>query len=367
MAYAPPEIVTRAVLDYLAKKTPSAHHPPQLQSEPRVVQRPWSTLYFFTIQLSGQSRKLVAKIVRFVDQVNAEASWQSDNLLRRGRQEFETATNVYNHFAAQPNPLLRTLHPVAYLPEINATVMDFSEGTRMNEYVTVSRLMSTGSQNQTLRLMTHAGQWLRCLHSMPSPNPPAGTEFLPADTFQALETNIATLRNYGIALPTGAIQKALSALRFVAPHPRVWSHGDFITGNFLVFPDEGVLGLDVVMDRLDSPYYDLGRFVGDLNTRRSFILRWGWLPSASLMNSLRAAFLNGYFNNAQPDKDHLALYEGYFIFREWADTVAYLQSKFTGNKALAGSTINRTVVNPAFRRIVTAWAATVTGANEAVS
>lgn len=362
MSHASAEIVTKAVINYLSQHDPDSLEPPRLSGETRVIQRPWSTIYFFAVQFSGETRKVVAKIVRFIDQTSAEISWQSENLLNRGRREFDTSSCVYNHFAAQPNPLLRSLHPLAYIPEINATLMEFSAGVRMNEYLTLSWLWSVKRRQQTLLLMEHAGQWLRCLHTMPADSPDTEEWFSPADTFQEMLNNIDRLRQLGITISVDAATTVLSKLAQTSDVARVWNHGDFSSGNFLVFPDGGVLGLDVVMDRFDSPYYDLGRFVGDLKTRRSFILRWGWLPLTGILKQLRNAFLSGYFNGEPHNQLLLALYEGYFIFSEWADTLVYIQAKFTGNKILLSHILCRAIINPAFHRIVRQWANLVVSA-----
>jgi hypothetical protein len=80
-------------------------------------------------QASGQYHDLVAKIVHFPDQTSAEVSWQSEELLIRGRREFETLQQVSNHFIQLTNPWLSTVYPRAYLPQLNAVVMDFAAGT----------------------------------------------------------------------------------------------------------------------------------------------------------------------------------------------------------------------------------------------
>jgi hypothetical protein len=367
VSHAPAELVTKTVLNHLAQKNPGSPEQPGLIGETRVSRRPWSTLYFFTVLFSGEPKKVVAKIARFIDQTSAEVSWQSKELLDQGRNEFDTASFVFTHFAGQPNTLLRSLQPLAYIPEINATLMEFSFGARMNGYLKLWRQLFPRSRWQTIRLMQHAGQWLRCLHAMPAPFLPGDLCFLPVDTFQQLQTDIDHLRYLGVTLPKNVSEKMLPALAQVSlaqvsDEERVWNHGDFTTGNLLVFSDEGVLALDVVMNRFDSPYYDLGRFVGDLQTRRNLILRWGWLSSVGLMNHLRDAFLSGYFNCEPYNKPLLALYEGYFIFHEWLDTLAFIQSKFTGHKAVLSHLISWAIINPAFRRVVKKWAETALAA-----
>jgi len=364
-AYASPEIVAETTLNFLAQKNSTDIARPRLTATPVVFSRPWSTLYFLAIQVADESRKLVVKIVRFDDQKTADLSWRSENLLQRGRCEFETMRSVFNHFANQPNASLQALHPLVYIPEINATVMDFSEGARMNDYITTQHLFSAKGRQHTTQMMKQAGQWLRWLHTMPKTNYTDQNLFDTTGILQELLNRVSDLHQLGVTVAQDVDKKIIAILKHIPQDTHVWNHGDFITGNFLVLPNKGVLGLDVVLDRIDSPYYDLGRFVGDLKTRRSSILRWGRLPSPRAINSLREAFLNGYFNGEQYNKLLLALYEGYFIFREWVDMLTYIQDKYSGRKTFLGNIIIHGIINPTFHRIVKQWTSTIRDAANA--
>jgi len=92
------------------------------------------------------------------------------------------------------------------------------------------------------------------------------------------------------------------------------------------------------------------------------ILRFGLLPSPSINSSLRDAFLSGYFGEEQYAKLPLALYEGYFIFREWVDTLMWVRDTFSGHMTLPGIGVSKIVVNPTFYRIVKQWMQTVNDA-----
>ncbi len=357
-----PKIVTEAVLDYLVRQNSSGAQLPRLEEPPHIICRPWSTLYFLTVLNSDKSQKLVVKIVRFQDQKTAELSWQSKNLLARGRSEFDTMTRVFNHFANQSNPFLCVLSPIAYLPDINAVVMNFSDGKRINDFITPRYLLTAGGRRRTKLMMRHAGQWLRCFHNMLLDDAPVKNSFGSSDIFQALLDQVDNLCVFGVDLKGPLWDQTLTTIEQINHNEQVWSHGDFCTGNLLVFPDQCVLGLDVVMDRIDSPYYDLGRFVGDLKTRRSSILRFGLLPPPGIINSLRDAFLTGYFDSEQYAKLPLALYEGYFIFREWVDNLIWARDTYSESKALLDMAISKMIINPTFYRIVTRWMQTVNDA-----
>jgi hypothetical protein len=214
---------------------------------------------------------------------------------------------------------------VTYLAEINAVVMEFAEGTQMSNCIRVRHLITARGRRRAIQMVRHAGQWLRCIHTMRLDRAPEKGAFGPSDIYQALLDQVNHLRTLGVDLAGPLWDQALAALEHIPHKERVWCHGDYHLGNLMVLADSGVLGLDAVMDRVDSPYYDLGRFLGDLKTRRSTVLRFGLLPPPGIIGRFRDAFLDGYLDGAPYARLSLALYEGYFIVREWVDILIWVR------------------------------------------
>jgi aminoglycoside phosphotransferase (APT) family kinase protein len=363
-AYAAPNLVAEAVLAHLAQHSTFNTSSLSLAKSPRLLYKPWSTLYFLKAQASGQYHDLVAKIVHFPDQTSAEVSWQSEELLIRGRREFETMQQVSNHFIQQTNPWLSTVYPRAYLPQLNAVVMDFAAGTPLyDRSLAISQWLAGSKQRQAEQWMRLAGQWLRWFHRLPLEQTPSERCFTPADTLQSLIQTIESLRTLGIN-PTAwpGWSQTLAALTQIKPHQQVWCHGDFHLRNVLVRPDGGVLSFDTALERIDSPYFDLGKFVADMKTRRAMILRLGLLPPPGFVERLRRAFLSGYLAGESLAPLSLALYEGFFIFEKWVESLTVLNNTFSGMSAPLGAGFRHLVVNLTFHRLAKRWMHTVKAA-----
>lgn len=356
--YVAPEIVARAVLAHLSPAESSNSPAWRLAGQPRLIHKPWSTLYFLSVLNEEKRCNLVAKIIRFPDQRSAEVSWQSEELLIRGRREYETMTTVFNHFINDSSPLLSAPCPVAYLPNINAILMEYVAGTALyHECFDPRRWLTRPGQRRAQRIMAHTGHWLRRFHHLPLGKVPAGRSFGPADTFQALLQETERLRLLGLDTNKYPLwPQTLTALQNVSDAHRVWTHGDFHMRNVLVLPDEGILGFDTALERADSPYADLGKFIADLRTRRALILSAGLLPPANFVQGLARAFLSGYLAGDKLDFHLLALYEGFYIFQKWSESLAAIQEKFSGPVLKPfGAGLREVVVNPTFHFIAGQW------------
>lgn len=365
--YAAPEIVAEAVLTHLTQHNIlNAALPVCLAESPRLLLKPWSTLYFLKVQATGVNHDLVTKIVHFPDQPTAEVSWQSEELLIRGRREFETMRRVFAHFTRQPDPLLSAVCPRAYLPQLNAVVMDFAAGTPLyNRSLDLRHWLTASGRRQAEQWMQLAGRWLRWFHRLSLEGAPSDRCFTPADTFKALLKIVDNLSTLGVN-PTiwPGWSQTLAALEQITPHQQVWTHGDFHLRNVLVTPNGGVLSFDTALERIDSPYFDLGKFVADMKTRRAMILRLGLLPPPGFVERLTRAFLRGYLAGEPLAPLPLALYEGFFIFEKWVESLTVLNTTFSGTFAPLGAGFQHLVVNPTFRRVAKQWMQTVKAATE---
>jgi hypothetical protein len=364
-SYLASEVVAEAVLAHLWSQQAKNSSSSCLTGSPLLLQKLWSTIYFLSVIDAGERRELVAKIAHFPDQVTPEISWQSEELLIRGRREFDTMTQVFNHFRHQPDALLTALHPQAYLREINAVVMDFVSGRPLyDECIALRHLLSAAGRRRAEQVMHRAGQWLHWFHRLSLDNAPRERIFGSSDTFNALLHAVDQLRSFGVDPSTWPHWSyTLAALSQVSHSRRVWTHGDFHLRNVLViFPHDAVLGLDTALERIDSPYYDLGKFIADLKTRRAMILRGGLLPPPRVVQALTDAFLSGYLAGAPLSVLALALYEGRFIFEKWVESLTVIRDTFRGSTAPVGAALSNLVVNPTFRRLINGWMGTIKNA-----
>jgi len=356
-----PEIVTSAVLTYFDQNHPSSQ-PWQLRRPPEVLPKAWSTLYFLTIGTGQQRRDLVVKIFRFPDQASATVSWQSEELLIRGRREYESLLRVYRHFQQQDDPRLQAVYPETYLPDINALVLDFVPGRPLyDNNLSPRHLLKRQGPQEAEQMLLCCGRWLRWFHRLPTDEAPDDRRFGPADSLQALLEHVHQLHHFGIMLEDQPLwEPALAALRQVEDSRRVWVHGDLHLRNFFLLPDRSVLSMDTALDRLDSPYLDLGKLLADLQTRRAYLFSRGVFPPRAMIDRFSRAFLDGYFAGEQPQPLLLAVYEGRFLIQKWVESLETLQQTFTGRRVPLGVAAQQLIVNPAFQRIVTAWMVRIT-------
>lgn len=348
-AYPDPQLVVDTLSSYM---TESATFPARIDGQPRLLHRPWSTLYFISVRFRDATGQLVVKIAHFPDQTEPEISWQSEELLLRGRREFETLLRVYDHFSDPPEPMLGGLRPRAYLPQINAVVMDFAAGKPLYDGSLVWRRLATSKgQRRAEQLMALSGQWLRRFHKLPLTNPPQERCFAPANIFQDLLKVVDNLQAFGVNPNAWPLWKHTTAvLEQITDAEQVWTHGDFHLRNVLVQPNGGVLGFDTAMERIDSPCFDLGKFIADLKTRRETILRFGLFPTPTTIVRLEDSFIRGY--SGGQSLPALALYEGFFIFQKWFENIDRMQKSVSAIKARA---VRGAIINPTFSHIVERW------------
>ncbi len=350
------EAIVSAVLDYFNEKHPLSS-PWQLQRPPTVVPKPWSTLYFLNLEAEQQQRHLVVKIMRFPDQATAAVSYQSEELLIRGQREYESLLRVYQHFLQQDDPHLRAVYPEAYLPDINALIMDFVPGQPLyDNNLSPRHLLSRQGMNEAMSMLQRCGKWLRWLHELPVDDAPADRCFGPVDSLAILLEHVRQLRAWGVELESWPLwQPTLAALQQVNDNHYVWVHGDLHARNFFLLPDQSVVSMDTALDRLDSPYYDLGKLVADLRSRRARLLSLATFPTPGMIDMLSQAFLAGYFAGGLADPVLLALYEGRFLLQKWLESLQALQQAFSGRRTAWRVPVQRYIVNPAFYRIMTSW------------
>lgn len=346
-AYPDPKIVVDALWSHMVGATA-----PRIMGGPRLLHRPWSTLYFINIRSGNENRHLVAKIAHFPRQAQPETSWQSEELLVRGKREFETLVRVYDHFSNPPEPLIGGLRPRAYLPQINAVVMDFAAGKPLYDANLVWRRLATSNGiRRAEQLMTRSGRWLRRFHKIPIKNPPPERCFGPSNIFQDLLKLVDDLQAFGVDPSVWSFWNCATAMfARIGDTAHVWTHGDFHLRNVLVQSNGAVLGFDTAMERVDNPCFDAGKFIADLKTRREMILRLGLLPTPATIQRLEDAFLTGYSDGRSLST--LPLYEGFFIFLKWLEILERLQKSVSATKARALRTI---IINPTFNSIVERW------------
>lgn len=184
-------------------------------------------------------------------------SWSQDDVANplSAQQEFEALGRLHEHFTTLGVPF-RAPEPVALLPDVDAVVMEFVDGT------TVKDLLHYGSLLGPARLLdglAASGTFLRHLHSLePLPDVEVDLADLAHDVLAVAEEKLGPL---GLDLP-GSVRRTLLQV----PGERVRSrqvrlHGDFGPANILLARDGSTVGLDASLEAVGVPEDDLVRYV----------------------------------------------------------------------------------------------------------
>jgi len=301
---------------------------------------PWSTLYFF------HDYGLVIKIVHFPDQTTPNTSWESDELLKRGKREYNAMTTLHHTFMGTH---FATIEPIAYIKQINALVMRYVDGVSLyDQYIYGIRWLR--QQPALLNVAQQAGEWLARFHEISQQQDlrsqyPPYQEHTALNTVKTIKQFIETLKvQYDVTLtmpPLTAIPDE---------HPVVWVHGDFHMRNVLILKTEQILGFDTAFELTDSPAYDIGKFLADMKTRKQRLLSGGVLPPIKRIKQWEAAFLAGYnkTGSSSASMQLIWLYEGRFLLQKWCETLEILSKK-------KGASVWIPVVNQTFRQLYHQW------------
>lgn len=323
---------------------------------------PWNVLYFLTFSRGQQTQQYVAKIGRYPDQDRAEVSWESEELLARGRCEYACLEAVYRHFQNQSSPFLSSVRPVAYIPAQNIILMAYVDGAQLyNKALRPHHLLIPARRRRAHDLMKRSGEWLRHLHRLQYRH-----DFMQRYTLEdavfMLEEQAQTLHRYGVALTARPGWKEItSRFRNIRAAEPVLCHGDFHPRNLLLTPDGALVGYDTALERIDSPYYDIGKYFAEIKALRDRVIIFrGYLPTSKMVRSLSKAFLDGYFKDGRPDALQLALYEGIFILEKWVYYLERLAETAPGAQTQRASLLNQIVVNRTLERIFRNWQRDIT-------
>lgn len=183
--------------------------------------------------------------------------WSQDDVSNplSAHQEFEALSRLHVHFADLGLPF-RVPEPVAFLPEVDAVVMEFVDGD------TVKDLLHYGSLMRPARLLdglAASGSFLRHLHTLePLPEVEVDLREL-ADRVLAVADE--KLRPLGLDLPDQVRRTMLAVPAVRVTSPQVRLHGDFGPSNILLARDGSTVGLDASLEAVGIPEEDLVRYV----------------------------------------------------------------------------------------------------------
>lgn len=228
-------------------------------------------------------------------------AWSQDDVSNplSAREEFDALRRLYEHFA-RLGLAFRVPEPVAFLPEVDAVMMEYVDG------VTVKDLLGYGSLRRPTTLLdglSASGTFLRHLHTLESL--PQVEVDLKAQAERVLAVAEEKLHPLGLDLP-GQVRRTMQEFpRLSARSSQVRLHGDFGPANILLARDGSTVGLDASLEAVGLPEDDLVRYValtsGIIRLAPEIVLP----PVAAVRRRMEDRLLTGYYGGP----DHPPLYE----------------------------------------------------------
>ncbi len=184
-------------------------------------------------------------------------AWSQDDVSNplSAQEEFEALRRLHAHFTALGLPF-RVPEPVAFLPDVDAMVMEYVDGVSVKDLLNYGSLVRPGV---LLDGLSASGTFLRHLHALET-HPEVEVD-LQDQAVQVLAVAEEKLLPLGLDLPELVRRRLLEvpAVRVSAPQVRL--HGDFGPANILLARDGSTVGLDPALAAVGVPEEDLVRYV----------------------------------------------------------------------------------------------------------
>jgi thiamine kinase-like enzyme len=211
---------------------------------------------------------------------------------------FAPFENSYKYMKQMSNltkdiPTLVAQKPLLILPEVNAVVMEWVNGTSLTEFMMYSNRFSSEKEKRVLELNFELlGRTMGLIH-----NQSLSLGEIPPKFNDILSLNINHIQNlliHSYLKNSRIVKHALSYLKDASlkNETTTWIHGDLSPTNVLFTQDNRIVLIDFEHSRFDSPYFDVGSFT----VRASIYLGHNPLRfSNGYNNKLINKFLKGYF------------------------------------------------------------------------
>ncbi len=222
--------------------------------------------------------------------------WSQDDVANplSAQQEFEALRRLHEHFSGLDLPF-RVPRPVAFLPEVDAVVMEHVDGT------TVKDLLHYGSLRRPGKLLgglAASGAFLRHLHAL-EVFPDVEVD-LKERADQVLAVAEEKLHPLGLDLPERVRRTLLELPPTLVSAPQVRLHGDFGPSNILLARDGSTVGLDPTLDAVGFPEEDLVRYValtsGVIRLAPELVVP----PLAAVRRRMEPQLLEAYYQDSAP-------------------------------------------------------------------
>lgn len=221
-------------------------------------------------------------------------AWSQDDVSNplSAQEEFQALRRLHAHFTSLGLPF-RVPEPVAFLPDVDAVVMEYVDGVSVKDLLNYGSLMRP---RVLLDGLSASGRLLRHLHGLEA-HPKVEVD-LKDQAEQVLTVADEKLRPLGLDLPQPVRQTMLEIPRARVSSAQVRLHGDFGPANILLARDGSTVGLDPALEAVGVPEEDLVRFValtsGIIRLAPELIAP----PVAGVRRRMESRLLEGYYQTS---------------------------------------------------------------------
>ena len=208
---------------------------------------------------------------------------------------FENSYKYMKHMSnlTKDIPALTAQKPLLILPEVNAVVMEWVNGTSLTDFMVYSNRFSSEKEKQRLEANFELlGRTMGFIHNQSlslNENQPKFNDILSLNL-----NHLENLLSHSYLKNSRTANHAMKYLKNASFKniATTWIHGDLSPTNVLFTQDNRIVLIDFEHSRFDSPYFDVGSFT----VRASIYLGHNPLRfSQSYNNKLISKFLKGYF------------------------------------------------------------------------
>ena len=280
----------------------------------------------------------------------------------RFRREYASLRAIEDALERAPVPGLRPIHPIAYLGDHRALVMERFPGTSLRRSLSASlgRVRPPGGRSTNGRMVRaavrHAGAWLRTFHrSDPTPSEGEGrggpTRHATVSELSVAARELCTFLAEHVGPPAyfdslcSELQARMEA-SLPATLPLGRMHGDFAPRNVLVAPDGAVAVLDIDGWTRGPIYEDIAYFGVNLRTSLPVAIAQGFTQDRRARDLVEHTFVEAYFESAAPPWAALHIFDVLVMLDKWCGRPPR-PPRVPGGRAM--SMVGRSLVDRFFR------------------
>ena len=280
----------------------------------------------------------------------------------RFRREYASLRAVEDALERTPVSGLRPIHPIAYLEDYRALVMERFPGTSLRRSLRASlgRVRPPGAVSTDGRAVRaavqHAGVWLRTFHEYDAT--PSDGRWLGGPTRHATVSELAVAarelctylaEHVGPSAYFDSLCRELRArmgATLPARLPLGRMHGDFAPRNVLVAEDGAVAVLDIDGWTRGPVYEDIAYFGVNLRTSLPVAIAQGLTQDRHARDLVDRTFVEAYFESEAPPWETLHVFDVLVMLDKWCGRPPR-PPRLPGGRAI--SMIARTLVDRFFR------------------